>query len=112
MPMDWRGDPFHVVLAWKWGFTDNDGNHISLILQHNTLDQEQKMGNSIKMTVTNWIDDEEACYLKKHPEAEQAAEYGIFRGSRQGQTGLGSFAPPLTFLHPYGHGAAARQNTG
>jgi hypothetical protein len=64
-PNEWRGDPFHIVLAWKWSFTDKDNNTISLILQHNTRDQEEKQGNSIKMTMWNLIEEETHCYEKK-----------------------------------------------
>ena len=68
-PHEWRGDPFHIVLAWKWSFTDKDKNRISLILQHNTRDQEEKQGNTIKMTMWNLIDKETFCYEKKRAEA-------------------------------------------
>ena len=68
-PNEWRGDPFHIVLAWKWRFTDKDNNRISLILQHNTRDQEEKQGNAIKMTMWNLIDKETLCYEKKLAEA-------------------------------------------
>ena len=68
-PSEWRGDPFHIVLAWKWSFTDKDNNSISLILQHNTRDQEEKRGNSIKMTMWNLINEETLCYEKSRAEA-------------------------------------------
>jgi len=68
-PNEWRGDPFHIVLAWKWSFTDKDNNRISLILQHNTRDQEEKQGNAIKMTMWDLIDKETLCYEKKLAEA-------------------------------------------
>ncbi|MFC1799211.1 hypothetical protein ACFLZL_05350 [Thermodesulfobacteriota bacterium] len=70
-PDDWRGDPFHVVIAWKWNFLDKDGNQISLTLQHNTMDQEEKKGNAVKMTLTSQIIKEHLCYEKKHPEKAQ-----------------------------------------
>jgi hypothetical protein len=57
------------VLAWKWSFTDKDNNRISLILQHNTRDQEEKRGNSIKMTMWNLIEKETLCHEKKLAEA-------------------------------------------
>ena len=53
---EYRGDPFHIVVAWKWSFIDKDNNKISLILQHNTRDEEEKMGNSIKLTMTNLLE--------------------------------------------------------
>ena len=52
-PDEWKGDPFHVVVAWKWFFKDRDNNKISLILQHNSQDEDEKIGNSVKMTLSN-----------------------------------------------------------
>ena len=72
-PNEWRGDPFHIVLAWKWSFTDKDNNTISLILQHNTRDQEEKQGNSIKMTMWNLIEKETRCYEEKRAETDQTS---------------------------------------
>ena len=65
-PDEWRGDPFHIVLAWKWSFTDKDDNRISLIAQHNTRDTEEKMGNAVKLTMSSQVDKEAACFEKKH----------------------------------------------
>jgi hypothetical protein len=67
-PDEWRGDPFHIVIAWKWRFTDKDGNHISVILQHNTLDEEEKQGNAVKMSMWNLLLEENRCFEQKHPE--------------------------------------------
>ena len=67
-PTEWRGDSFQVVQAWKWSFTDEKGNTISLILQHNTEDSDEKLGNIVKMTMTNLYRDELACFEKKHPD--------------------------------------------
>ena len=67
-PDEWRGDPFHIVIAWKWSFTDKDGNNISLILQHNTRDEEEKQGNAVKMTMWNLMLDEDRCFQQNHPE--------------------------------------------
>lgn len=61
-PDEWRGDPFHVVLAWKWSFTDNTGSRLSLILQHNTRDTEEKMGNAVKLSLTDQMEKEMACH--------------------------------------------------
>lgn len=67
-PDEWRGDPFGVVLAWKWSFVDSQNNRISLILQHNTKDVEEKIGNSVKLTLTSQLEKEKACWKKKYPE--------------------------------------------
>ncbi len=74
-PLVWKGDAFGVIFAWKWSFTDEQGNKISLTLQHNSEDYEMKMGNSVKLTMTSAIEKEKACYeaqeedkLKRLPE--------------------------------------------
>ena len=67
-PDEWRGDPFHIMIAWKWSFTDKDGNNISLILQHNTRDEEEKQGTAVKMTMWNLMLEENRCFEQKHPE--------------------------------------------
>ena len=64
-PSEWRGDPFHIVIAWKWSFIDNKKNRISLILQHNTKDREEKIGNAVKLTMTNLIEEERLCHEKR-----------------------------------------------
>jgi hypothetical protein len=66
---EYRGDPFKVVIAWKWSFVDQDKNKISLILQHNSRDEDEKMGNSIKLTLTSQIEKYKKCYEEKLAEA-------------------------------------------
>jgi hypothetical protein len=67
-PDRWRGDPFHVLVAWKWSFTDQDGNRISMILQHNIEDTTRKIGNAVKLAMLNFEDEEIKCYEKKESE--------------------------------------------
>lgn len=74
-PDQWRGDPFHIVRAWKWHFTDSNGNRISLILQHNIRDEEEKEGNSVKMTMWDLILDEQRCFEKKNPAAAESEDF-------------------------------------
>ncbi|MGD8290650.1 MAG: hypothetical protein PVF37_03025 [Desulfobacterales bacterium] len=64
-PDDYRGDPFHILIAWKWSFSDKDGNRISLTLQHNAQDADEKMGNAIKLTMINLIEADQRCYNEK-----------------------------------------------
>jgi hypothetical protein len=64
-PSDYRGDPFHIVVGWKWSFVDKENNHVSLTVQHNTMDEEEKKGNSIKLTMSNLIDKDRLCYKEK-----------------------------------------------
>ena len=70
-PTEWQGDPFHIVLAWKWAFTDSQGNRISLVLQHNTRDEEESIGNTVKITMWNLIEAERECYRGKSAKASK-----------------------------------------
>ena len=70
VPPEWRGDPFHIVIAWKWSFVDDQNNRISLTLQHNTRDTEEKMGNAVKLSMTNLMEAERNCYEKKSAESD------------------------------------------
>jgi hypothetical protein len=81
-PGEWRGDPFHIVLAWKWSFIDTKNNSISLVLQHNTKDQEEKMGTIVKMTMWNLIEKENQCYESKHVETVKKASKSTRKSKR------------------------------
>jgi hypothetical protein len=80
-PDEWRGDPFQVIIAWKWSFTDAKNHRISLILQHSKEEQE-KPGNSVKLTDMTLLDEEVLCHEKKRApktdqkKAEKAAPKG------------------------------------
>ncbi|MFZ0614732.1 MAG: hypothetical protein WAM73_20970 [Desulfobacterales bacterium] len=74
-PSDWRGDPFHIVISWKWSFVDDRQNRISMILEHNQKDEEETVGNTIKLTMWNLIDEERECKDKKnHEPAERPGQ--------------------------------------
>ncbi|MGD8724319.1 MAG: hypothetical protein PVG00_10335, partial [Desulfobacterales bacterium] len=49
----------------KWSFTNQKNQSISLILQHNTKDEQEKMGNSVKLTNTTLIEKDLQCYKRK-----------------------------------------------
>ncbi len=66
-PSEWKGDPFQVVIAWKWSFVDKQNHRISLILQHNTKDEERKMGNSVKLTDITLFEKEWQCFEEQFP---------------------------------------------
>jgi hypothetical protein len=72
-PDKWRGDPFHVMLAWKWSFEDEKGNRVGMILQHNAEDSTEKLGNVIKLYMYNMVEEEMECFEKKHPD-QKASE--------------------------------------
>jgi len=65
---EYKGDAFRMFLAWKWSFTDEQGNRVSLILQHNSMDDDDfPSGNIVKLSHTTDIEKERACYYRLHP---------------------------------------------
>lgn len=71
-PDEYKGDAFRAFIAWKWSFTDKNKNKISLILQHNSQDDEEyTSGNSVKMSQVTLMEQERKCYEKKHPEVRE-----------------------------------------
>lgn len=73
-PGEWRGDPFHVVINWKWSFVDKDNNRISLQLQHNTKDVEEKIGNTVRLSMPNAVEAERQCFEKQSGEPEKGQQ--------------------------------------
>ena len=63
----WLGDSFHVVSIWKWSFEEN-GARVDLYLQHNLSKKDEKVGNSVKLTMLNRVQDELDCFEKKNPD--------------------------------------------
>ena len=61
-PSEYRGDPFKNFISWKWSFSDPKGNRVSLTLQHNVVDEDEKMGNAVKLTLINRAEEDERCF--------------------------------------------------
>jgi hypothetical protein len=64
-PNQYQGDPFRVFISWKWSFTDSQQNRISLILQHNLVDEEEKIGNAVKLTLHNQLEEDARCFRQQ-----------------------------------------------
>ncbi|UCF92470.1 MAG: hypothetical protein JSW39_30115 [Desulfobacterales bacterium] len=92
-PDEYRGDPFHILIAWKWSFTDEDNNRISLILQHNAMDEEEKLGNAIKLTMTNLVEDDQRCYKEKQLDPREGLRGQKWEPKNQELSGWDLFIP-------------------
>ena len=92
-PDEYRGDVFHILIAWKWSFVDKDGNQISMTLQHNTLDPEEKEGNAIKLTMTNLIEKDQHCYKLKALDHRERLRQRDWKVVDQGLTGWDLYMP-------------------
>ena len=73
-PDQWRGDCFDVFIAWKWTFRNSEKDRISMILQHNIKDLDKKIGNNIKLTMWNLIEEERRMFEEKQQETQKTVE--------------------------------------
>lgn len=71
-PSEYMGDPFRVFISWKWSFTDSGGNRVSLTLQHNEQDEDEKMGNAVKLTLHNRLEDDARCFKENRLDRREA----------------------------------------
>ena len=61
------GDQFGNVKGWKWSFTDEQGQLVTLALQHNLKDSDESIGNMLKLSLPGLLNEERICFNKKHP---------------------------------------------
>jgi hypothetical protein len=92
-PAEYRGDPFHILIGWKWSFVDKDGSRISMTLQHNSLDTEQKMGNAIKLTASSLIEEDKKCYKIKALDKREQLRQRNWKTIKQDSSGWNIFVP-------------------
>jgi hypothetical protein len=92
-PDEYRGDPFHILIAWKWSFVDKDSNRISLTLQHNSQDADEKRGNSVKLTMTNLIEEDRHCYQQKALDHREKLRRRDWKVMDPGLTGWDLYVP-------------------
>jgi len=70
---EWRGDAFGTLRTWKWGFTDEKGDSISLILQYYSgNDPSYTYGNSIRLANRDAMSREMDCGRKADETRRQA----------------------------------------
>ena len=92
-PDEYRGDPFKIMIAWKWSFVDQQNHRISLILQHNTMDEEEKMGNAVKITNTTLMDEDLLCYKDKQLDYRERLRQRKWKAIDPGVSGWELFLP-------------------
>ena len=92
-PDEYRGDPFKIVDAWKWSFVDQQNHRISLILQHNTKDEQEKMGNSVKLTNTSLMEKDFLCYKNKALDYRERLRQREWKAVKPKDSGWELFVP-------------------
>lgn len=92
-PDEYLGDPFHIVLSWKWSFVDKNNDRITMTLQHNTMDTEEKRGNSIKLTNRSLIGKDLKCYRAKELDQRQKLRHRDWQVMTPGLSGWDLYVP-------------------
>jgi len=92
-PSEYQGDVFKVMVAWKWSFTDEQNHRISLVLQHNTMDEEEKLGNAVKMTDTTLMAEDLECYKRKQLDYRERLRQRKWEAVNPGETGWERYLP-------------------
>jgi len=92
-PAEYQGDPFRVFISWKWSFSDAPANRISLTLQHNAQDEEEKIGNAVKLTLQNGLEGDARCFKENRTERREALRQGRATADRPGAPAWDLFVP-------------------
>lgn len=77
-PDKYTGDAFGILKAWKWHFTNDQGEKISLTLQYNKKNMDESLGSVVKMHMPDRVQAERKCFNKlcadREPEPEPPQE--------------------------------------
>ncbi len=92
-PDEYRGDPFHILIAWKWSFVDPQNHKISLILQHNAMDEEEKKGNAVKITNSTLLQQDLLCYKRKQLDYRERLRQREWKAVKPQDSGWELFLP-------------------
>jgi hypothetical protein len=61
-PHEWKGDSFGILHIWKWHFTDSENRKVSLSLQHNLKNTNESIGNLVKLSYPELVEEERSCF--------------------------------------------------
>ncbi len=64
-PTEWKGDSFGILHIWKWNFVDKNNNRVSLVLQHNSKNPNENIGNMVKLYYPDRIVAEQKCFTEQ-----------------------------------------------
>ena len=73
-PTEWKGDAFGVLYIWKWRFVDKENRRVSLNLQHNLQNDDENVGNMVKISFPELMEEERFCvidFFDKNKTAEE-----------------------------------------
>jgi hypothetical protein len=63
-PSEWKGDAFGNLYIWRWSFVDAEGRRVSLSLQHNLMNASENIGNQVKLSFPERVEEERFCFIE------------------------------------------------
>lgn len=63
-PTEWKGDAFGILYVWKWRFIDQHNRRVNLILQHNLQNDDETIGNEVKLSYPERLEEERLCFIE------------------------------------------------
>ena len=63
-PHEWNGDAFGIIYMWRWRFVDENNQRVSMILQHNLQNDKENLGNMVKLSYPELIEEERLCFIE------------------------------------------------
>ncbi len=80
-PAEWRGNPFGTLKIWKWTLRDASRHSIGVQLQRYEGDDDAfTPGNSLKITHSDYLEEEKACYDRTRKDAKRASQSSAAKG--------------------------------
>ncbi len=73
-PDAWSGDSFGVMKVWKWQFIDKDKNSVSLALQYNGKNSNETIGNVVRLSYPDKIEEEQLCFFEVCQQSNKKAD--------------------------------------
>ncbi len=64
-PTEWKGDSFGILRIWKWNFVDENNKRVHMILQHNSKNPNENIGNLVKLFYPDDILREQNCFTQQ-----------------------------------------------
>lgn len=64
-PSIWGGDAFGILSKWKWVFVDENNRTVNMILQHNLKNNNENIGNMVKLYYPEREREERLCFIEQ-----------------------------------------------
>jgi len=65
------GGRFGNIKSWRWSFTDEKGQRVKLVLQHNLKNLDESLGSTMKLSLPDQLIAERECFNKVSDQSQE-----------------------------------------